>query len=1009
MKKAGFFFLCFSYLLTQAQVQFEQLYAKGNPLEIKTNFFGISSGHHAHADVDGDGDEDVLLIGSSERSPWEAELYLNDGSGNFTIKQNQPFYGAYFVFADFADVDGDGDQDVLISGNDTSSLPKPKLYINDGTGNFTLKLNTPFTTHSEYFEFVDVDQDLDLDLFIKGGGGGLSNSLFFNDGIGNFVLDTVNLFTNMTNGEFKFGDIDGDGDQDFITKSTSQNPRQSIIFLNNGSGVFSISTNQPSIDIDGRDFELFDIDSDGDLDAIIQAESKTFNVEIIRVFFNNGQGRLIPASDSIILTSSAEIKLFDANNDNHMDLISYGRFGKVNLYLNNGFGLFSPSPQSPINEWGARQLSISDINGDGNEDFMISGRDSIGMRSTYVYINDGLGTFKPVMESSVDCFFNHNIEITDWNNDGSEDIIFSGEKFNLLSTLSDVTVLYANDGSGNFNINRNTNVDGTILGSIASLDADNDGDKDLIISGQTAPFTRKSDLYINNGSGIFSTRTNLPFNSRGITSFAVTDFDNDNDDDLLTVGGGSATELYINNGSGTFSKLNQSSLRTTSLGDAKFGDIDGDSDLDLILGGNQKVELYFRNGNSYSLAPATFNTNDKGDFILFDIDNDNDLDLLVSGKQPSFPVITNLYRNNGSGVFSLVSNSGLDSLHNSSYDFSDVDNDGDLDLMACGQNSADQPMTKLYLNNGNGTFNALQNSIFENVTKGKVRFFDIDGDLDEDIYIAGENYYGDVITRIYKNLCSTIRTDVISACDSYTWIDGVTYTSSVDTISLTFPKPNGCDSIIKLKLTISSTYNDTLNIQTCHPYTWSANNVTYYQSGFYTDTLISVGGCDSIESLNITIDTLNTSVLQMGDSLVSLEANAQYQWLRCYGSLIVPLSGATNQSFTPLVSGQYAVKLTNAFNCTDTSICTQYIVTSTNENSANSLFKVYPNPSNDRLIIQKGDYDPNVPMQLFNIDGKLILEEFLTNEKLVLSVSKLKEGLYFVKYQNAVRRVIIAH
>ena len=63
------------------------------------------------------------------------------------------------------DIDNDGDLDVLITGSGFSFGRFAELYVNDGTGNFTLKPNTPLQLQSEGdFEFEDVDNDGDLDL-----------------------------------------------------------------------------------------------------------------------------------------------------------------------------------------------------------------------------------------------------------------------------------------------------------------------------------------------------------------------------------------------------------------------------------------------------------------------------------------------------------------------------------------------------------------------------------------------------------------------------------------------------------------------------------------------------------------------------------------------------------------------------------------------------------------------------------------------------------------------------
>jgi hypothetical protein len=96
-------------------------------------------------------------------------------------------------------------------------------------------------------------------------------------------------------------------------------------------------------------------------------------------------------------------------------------------------------------------------------------------------------------------------------------------------------------------------------------------------------------------------------------------------------------------------------------------------------------------------------------------------------------------------------------------------------------------------------------------------------------------------------------TDIITACNSYTWIDGVTYTASNTSASQTFTNVMGCDSVINLNLTINTTQFGTEVVSACNTYTW-INGVTYTANNTTAkDTLISITGCDSIVTLNLTI------------------------------------------------------------------------------------------------------------------------------------------------------------
>ena len=76
---------------------------------------------------------------------------------------------------------------------------------------------------------------------------------------------------------------------------------------------------------------------------------------------------------------------------------------------------------------------------------------------------------------------------------------------------------------------------------------------------------------------------------------------------------------------------------------------------------------------------------------------------------------------------------------------------------------------------------------------------------------------------------STTGTDVITACDNYTWIDGNTYTSSNNTATHTLTNAAGCDSIVTIDLTINYSTFGTDVITACDTYTWIDGN-TYTAS-----------------------------------------------------------------------------------------------------------------------------------------------------------------------------------
>ncbi|HRO74567.1 MAG TPA: FG-GAP-like repeat-containing protein [Crocinitomicaceae bacterium] len=191
-----------------------------------TPFDDLVTSSIAFADVDNDGDQDVLITGHNGTAPI-SKLYTNDGSGNFTEVVGTPFEHVYLSSIAFADVDNDGDQDVLITGHN-GTAPISKLYTNDGSGNFT-EVVTPFdgVAYSS-IAFADVDNDGNQDVLITGQNNSYQfvSKLYTNDGSGVFTEELGTPFDGVGESSIAFADVDNDGDQDVLITGSdnSSNP-----------------------------------------------------------------------------------------------------------------------------------------------------------------------------------------------------------------------------------------------------------------------------------------------------------------------------------------------------------------------------------------------------------------------------------------------------------------------------------------------------------------------------------------------------------------------------------------------------------------------------------------------------------------------------------------------------------------------------------------------------------------------------------------------------------------
>lgn len=130
--------------------------------------------------------------------------------------------------------------------------------------------------------------------------------------------------------------------------------------------------------------------------------------------------------------------------------------------------------------------------------------------------------------------------------------------------------------------------------------------------------------------------------------------------------------------------------------------------------------------------------------------------------------------------------------------------------------------------------------------------------------VGGASNGCDSIVTLDLTINNSTSTDVQTSCGSFTWIDGVTYSSSTNTPTFTIVggAANGCDSIVTLDLTVNNPSTGT-DVQTsCGSYIW-IDGVTY-TSSTSTPTYTIVGGaangCDSIVTLDLTINTSSTTI-----------------------------------------------------------------------------------------------------------------------------------------------------
>jgi hypothetical protein len=152
---------------------------------------------------------------------------------------------------------------------------------------------------------------------------------------------------------------------------------------------------------------------------------------------------------------------------------------------------------------------------------------------------------------------------------------------------------------------------------------------------------------------------------------------------------------------------------------------------------------------------------------------------------------------------------------------------------------------------------------------------------------------------------------------------------------------------------------------------------------------------------------MDLSVSLAGTTITANATGVSYAWIDCGTNQ--EIAGETGQTYTPSVTGQYAVVITNG-TCVDTSECTLVDFTGIDE-IVSKMFRIYPNPNNGQFIVDI-DSEEAYEITIHDIAGKVIYRNAsISNEKNEVSLGKLEGGTYYVTIENetskATRKMVV--
>ena len=647
---------------------------------------GVCNATDVHpADLDGDGDDDVLVASKDDNKiAW----YENLDSGDVSTQQNVITTGAFGV-ADVhtADLDGDGDQDVIAAQTRSNNIA---WYENLDSGGFSSGNSLPTAVKAKSVATGDLDNDGDPDIVTAS-----STSTAKVVWIENQLDNGANAdFSSENTVSTNTGDADVEAVSVVEIKGGDNYPEiviagDKVVHWKNDTGSFiNRSTTTES---DARDMCAADFDDDGDRDVAViinfgadivwYENQNTGSISTAQTIASTGGGTLDGDAESI----AAALLDGDTKNDilytTAADQVEWAEFGSTSF--------FAPASITS-SALGTRVVAAADVTGNGNPDPLSgSSTDEVDF-----YQNTG-GTFDSKTVISPVPFANepNAIATADFTGDGRPEVLSISEEEQTVSWFANQT-----GGAGGFVPESVTTIttDNFGFNDVHAADLSGDGTPDALAAGGTSTFNQDGGVfwneYIGGGDGFSSTRNQIitpkenPF-----SDVDAADLDADGDVDVVAASQGEGDLYWALNDSGTFPSNTAIPLDlSTEPIDIHPANVGGDSKPDLIAalsGTDDVVWLENQIGGAGGFSDTTRiseNATNVQDVHAADLDGDGDPDVLSASPGDNKVA---WYENLDSGGFGNQQVISSDLTEPTLVRTADLDGDGNPDVVARGKNA----------------------------------------------------------------------------------------------------------------------------------------------------------------------------------------------------------------------------------------------------------------------------------------------------------------------------------